>query len=65
VSSEIVVTAEGALLRITVNRPEKRSPLSRAVLARLREAFEAHARDERLVLALLTGAGDRSFRRGR
>jgi len=62
-SDEVLVSAEEGLLRVTLNRPAKRNPLSRAVLARLREVFEAHRGDE-FGLALLTGAGERSFAAG-
>jgi enoyl-CoA hydratase/carnithine racemase len=64
VSAEVLASAEGGLLRITVNRPEKRNPLSRAVLARLREVFEAQRGNDALVLALICGAGDSSFAAG-
>jgi enoyl-CoA hydratase len=60
----VLASAEGGLLRITVNRPEKRNPLSRAVLARLREVFEAQRGNDALVLALICGAGDSSFAAG-
>ena len=63
-SAELLVSREGALLRVTINRPEKRNALSRAVLSRLREAFEEHSRDERLSAAILGGAGDKSFAAG-
>lgn len=63
-SDDILVSTEGKLLRVTLNRPEKRNPLSRAALARLREIFQAHAADERIALAVLTGAGDKSFAAG-
>ena len=62
-SDEVLVSAGEGLLRVTLNRPEKRNPLSRAVLARLRGVFEAH-RDDEFGLALLTGAGERSFAAG-
>jgi enoyl-CoA hydratase len=60
---EVLATVEDGLLRVTLNRPEKRNPLSRAVLAGLRDVFQAH-RDAALGLALLTGAGERSFAAG-
>jgi enoyl-CoA hydratase len=63
-SDEVLVSTEGALLRVTLNRPQKRNPLSRAVLTRLREIFDGHADNEALSLALITGAGDRSFAAG-
>lgn len=62
-SDDVLVSVEQGLLRVTVNRPEKRNPLSRAVLARLREVFEGH-RETELSLALVTGAGDTSFAAG-
>lgn len=62
--SEIVARVDGALLRVTINRPEKRNALSRAALAQLKSVFEAHAGDETLAAAVLTGAGDRSFAAG-
>jgi enoyl-CoA hydratase len=60
---DVLAGVSEGLLRVTINRPEKRNPLSRAVLARLREVFEAH-RDQELSLALLSGAGERSFAAG-
>ena len=60
-ATEVLAQLEGALLRVTIDRPEKRNALSRAVLAELRDAFEAHASDETLRAAVVTGAGDKSF----
>lgn len=62
-SDEVLVSVEENYLRVTINRPGKRNALSRAVLARLREVFEAH-RDADLSLALITGTGDQSFAAG-
>lgn len=62
-SGDILVTVRAGVLRVTLNRPEKRNPLSRAALAQLREAFEAH-RDAELSLAVLDGAGQQSFAAG-
>lgn len=61
-----LVAAErrGAVLHVTVNRPDKRNALSRDTLAALRGTFEAHAGDEGLVAAVLTGRGDRAFAAG-
>ena len=33
---ELLVASDGPVLRLTINRPEKRNALSRAVLAELR-----------------------------
>ena len=62
-SEDVLACVQEGVLRVTINRPEKRNPLSRAVLARLREVLEAH-RDEELALAMLSGAGERSFAAG-
>jgi len=61
---DLLATVEGSVLRVTINRPEKRNPLSRSLLAELRAVFERHARDPSLVLAVLRGAGDKSFAAG-
>lgn len=60
----LLVESDGGLLRVTVNRPEKRNALSRAVLDEIATVFSSHADDARLRLAVLTGAGDRSFAAG-
>jgi enoyl-CoA hydratase len=64
VSTDLLVQTDGPLLRVTVNRPEKRNPLSRAVLAQLRDAFVQHGENADLCLALVRGAGDKSFAAG-
>lgn len=63
-AGDLRAVADGPLLRVTIDRPEKRNPLSRALLSALREAFERHAADRSLALALVTGAGDKSFAAG-
>lgn len=62
--NDLLVSVQGALLRVTINRPEKRNPLSRAVLAELGEVFRRHAEDDAISAAIVTGAGDRSFAAG-
>jgi enoyl-CoA hydratase/carnithine racemase len=64
VSADVLASVEDGLLRVIINRPEKRNPLSRAVLARLRQIFEEQRDNDALVLALVCGAGDRSFAAG-
>lgn len=56
-------TADG-VLRVTINRPSKRNPLSRAVLDELRRLFEMAAEDYSLSCAILQGAGDKTFASG-
>jgi len=60
---KIHVAPEG-VLRVIINRPEKRNALSRAVMAEIKATFEAHRGDETLKLAVLRGAGDKSFAAG-
>ena len=62
-SDDVLASVQEGQLRVSINRPEKRNALSRVVLARLRDAFEAY-RDEELSLAVLSGAGERSFAAG-
>lgn len=66
VSSQDVVSihAENGVLRVTINRPEKRNALGNQVLAALRAAFERYESDETLRLAVVTSAGDKSFAAG-
>ena len=58
------VTCEDGLLRVLINRPEKRNALSQAVLNEIREVFTAHAADQTLIAATITGAGERCFAAG-
>lgn len=62
-NADILATVQAGVLRVTLDRPEKRNPLSRAALAQLRETFEAH-REEALSLAVVRGAGSQSFAAG-
>jgi enoyl-CoA hydratase/carnithine racemase len=59
--SELLRTCERGILRVTLNRPEKRNALSRAVLRELKTVFEANADLPDLRLAVLTAAGDAAF----
>ncbi|MBI1735206.1 MAG: enoyl-CoA hydratase/isomerase family protein [Candidatus Rokubacteria bacterium] len=63
-SGAICATVATGVLRVTIDRAEKRNALSRALLAELREAFERHAGDETLGVAVLTAAGERNFAAG-
>jgi enoyl-CoA hydratase len=62
-SAEVRAEVQANVLRVTLDRPEKRNPLSRAALAQLREIFESH-RESEVSLAALRGAGDQSFAAG-
>lgn len=62
---DVIVSIENdIILRVTVNRPAKRNALSRAVLDTLRGIFAEHAGNQDLRVAVLTGAGDKSFAAG-
>ncbi|HSC96689.1 MAG TPA: enoyl-CoA hydratase/isomerase family protein [Burkholderiales bacterium] len=63
-SGDLLVAVEGPLLRVTINRPEKRNPLSRGVLTQIRDSFVRHAGNAQLSLAVVQGAGDKSFAAG-
>jgi len=64
-SQDITVSIENdIILRVTVNRPEKRNALSRTILKNLGEIFDDHSHNENLRVAILSGAGDKSFAAG-
>lgn len=58
------VEGSGQVLRISIQRPEKRNALSRSVLRSIAAAFSQHAGDTSLKAAVLTGAGEKSFAAG-
>jgi enoyl-CoA hydratase len=64
VTGDLLVAVEGPLLRVTINRPEKRNPLSRGVLSQIRDSFIRHGENAALALAVVQGAGDKSFAAG-
>ena len=63
-AEEVGVQRSGRVLRVTVNRPEKHNPLSRAVLSRLQGILESQRDDDALACVVVTGAGDRYFAAG-
>jgi enoyl-CoA hydratase len=60
----IVVERAQDVLRVRIDRAEKRNALSRAVLSELAAAFSGHAGDTSLKAAVLTGAGEKAFAAG-
>lgn len=60
----LLVDRQGSVLRLTINRPEKRNALSLALLDEIGEAFRTHAGDASLKCAVITAAGDKSFAAG-
>jgi enoyl-CoA hydratase len=59
--SPIVVSDQGAIRRITVNRPEKLNALNATTLDALMQAFEQAANDPAVRVVVLTGAGQKAF----
>ncbi len=58
------VADDNGLLKVLINRPEKRNALSQGVLAELRRCFEQAAGRDDLRAAVLRGAGERCFAAG-
>lgn len=63
-SSELVLEVCDRVLTVTIDRPEKRNALSRPVLEELRSLFDAHRKHDQLAVAVLRGAGEKSFAAG-
>jgi enoyl-CoA hydratase/carnithine racemase len=64
VRTRIERRAEGRVAYVTVDNPEKRNALGLEGKQQLARAFRELARDKLLRVAVLTGAGDRSFMAG-
>jgi enoyl-CoA hydratase len=60
----LIVSLDGSILRVTIDRPDKRNALSSEVLAELARAFSQQATNEQVKLAILTGAGEHNFAAG-
>ncbi len=57
-SPAVIVEREGAVLVVTLNRPEKKNAVNCEVMCRLYDAWVELDRDEQLRVAILTGRGD-------
>lgn len=60
----LTIVERGALLCVTVSRPEKMNPLSREVLVALRQTMTGVAHRADLRAVVITGAGNRYFAAG-
>ena len=60
-SGDVLVHLDDDVLRVTINRPEKRNPLRWSVLAAIGEAFRVHRGHPELRLGVVTAAGNKSF----
>ncbi|MBC7284920.1 enoyl-CoA hydratase/isomerase family protein [Hoeflea sp.] len=60
----VETTRHDGVLRVCINRPEKRNALSMETLDAVAVAFDDATGDDELRLAVLTGRGDKSFAAG-
>lgn len=60
----LLVSRDGALLRLTINRPEKRNALSLSLLDEIGAVFSRHAADAAIRIAVITGTGEKCFAAG-
>ena len=59
--SNLLVEDDGAIRRITLNRPDKLNALNLATLTELHAAFEAAGTETSVRVVVLTGAGPKAF----
>jgi enoyl-CoA hydratase/carnithine racemase len=59
--SEVLWAREDAVMRITINRPERRNALNEAVCAGIEAGIEAAEASPEVRLILLTGSGEKAF----
>jgi enoyl-CoA hydratase len=57
----ILVTTEGKIVTITINRPTKLNALNKATIYELHEAFKNAEADDAVHIILLTGSGEKAF----
>ncbi|UNK79089.1 enoyl-CoA hydratase [Sphingopyxis granuli] len=62
--SLVLVTRDGAVATVTLNRPEAMNALSRALRAEFAAAMRGLAADDGIRAIVLTGAGERAFTAG-
>jgi len=58
------VTREGHVLEVTINRPDARNSLTPEANFELERIFDLYEQDRSLWVAIITGAGDKSFSAG-
>jgi methylglutaconyl-CoA hydratase len=56
-TSPVLYTVEGAVARITLNRPEKRNALNEAVIAGLKDRLRDASKDDEVRVVVISGAG--------
>lgn len=60
----LLTERDGALVVLTLNRPDKLNALNAELIGELDAAFDALARDTSIACVILTGAGDKAFAAG-
>lgn len=60
-NDELIIEQDGAVARLTVNRPEVRNALSIGIVQRIAQTLRGLSRDRAVRVFVLTGAGDRVF----
>jgi enoyl-CoA hydratase/carnithine racemase len=60
-NDELIIEQDGAVARLTVNRPEVRNALSIGIVQRITQTLRGLSRDRAVRVFVLTGAGDRVF----
>jgi enoyl-CoA hydratase/carnithine racemase len=61
VPGEVLYETDGAIARVTINRPERRNAMSYGVMQGLRDSVASAKADDDVRVVVLTGAGDRAF----
>src|SRR6185369_11992252 len=56
-ADQVLYSVDGAVARITLNRPEKRNALNEAVIAGIKDGLKKAASDERVRAIVIAGAG--------
>src|SRR5215813_13523052 len=56
-TDQVLYSVEGAVARVTLNRPEKRNALNDAVIAGLKDGLKKASKDERIRVIVISGAG--------
>jgi enoyl-CoA hydratase/carnithine racemase len=58
---ELIVNERDAVLRVTINRPQRRNALTNDLIRQIHEAFSAADKSPHLRAIVLTGTGDKAF----
>src|SRR5581483_12370995 len=63
-SDVLQIGRDGAVVTLTLNRPDKLNALNAELVGALKEAFDRLAKDPSVGVAILTGAGEKAFAAG-